>query len=162
MQTNPAYHINLPQIHHYFAIECYQQAVELCKKTQRSRAEDELMEQTAHATCYHQHQLPEEKEKLVRHQWLLTVVYASLNNAARAEHYAEQCRTLCQNFADAVPMVSYAYAMNAQAHALLAAHEPEQAHGYLQLSTDIADEITNPNHKLHFLADCGSWHTAEG
>lgn len=150
MHTSPNA-FTLPEAHVYFAGECLETAATLLQTPSRSHKQNEDLEVVAQAAYYHTLQT-HEKNRFVRSLWMLAKVYAALKNAAKSVYYATKCREVSGDF-EGGNALEFAYACEALGRAYDASENPDEAHGYLQLALDLADELGNSEAGKQFLSD---------
>ena len=136
MTTKDNQNIGLIDYHRLFAMKLTEEVLKLLNKANRTDDDNDLLETSANAIMYHCQKTGEPEEQQ-RGAWLLSKVYAVLQNAKKALFYAKKClritkehRILKFNLAIAYELMSNALNMN---------NQPEQAWAYHQLALDIAD-----------------------
>jgi tetratricopeptide (TPR) repeat protein len=156
---NGAKTYTLEEAHQYFAKMLNGQVWELLQKTDRSKAEDELMVDAAHASGYHwliagtglHHQ---------RAEWLIAHVYIELSLTDSALRHAAQCLELTHEFTDLMQDFDRAYAYEGVARANTLAGNRDEALKYIQLAEESGQAIRNDEDRSIFLGDFngGNWH----
>jgi hypothetical protein len=148
-----------PEAHRHFAAKLNGEVWGLLEKADRSRAEDEVMIHSAHASCYHwlkvgtglHHQ---------RAEWLLARVYSEVGLADTALRHAFRCQELSQEHPDLMEDFDQAYAHEAAARANAAAGNQADALEYLQLAEAAGHLIADDQGKQFFFGDLngGDWY----
>ena len=147
------------EAHRHFAAKLNGEVWGLLEKADRSRAEDELMIHSAHASCRHWLEVGTGLHHQ-RAEWLIARVYSELGLTDAALRHARRCQALTQEHADLMEDFDQAYAHEAVARAsALAGHEAE-ARKYLQLAEEAGQAIEDEQSKQFFLGDLtgGDWH----
>lgn len=142
--------VTLQEANRHFAVELNNQVWDLLQKTKRTTSEDDLMVHAAHSSMYHWMEVGKPVNKL-RGIWLLSRVYAALQNAPRALEYAKKCVDLIKQH----PYLTFdiAYAYEAMGRALRVSNDPDKAYGYEQLAIDVGEEIKDDKDKALFFED---------
>jgi len=147
------------EAHQHFATSANGQVWGLLEKTDRSKAEDELMVYAAHASCYHWLQAGTG----VHHQraeWMIARVYAELGRGEAALWHANRCQELTEQHADLMEDFDRAYAYEAMARANAVAGNRAEAREYLELAEQAGQAIADEESKKLFVGDLssGDWH----
>ena len=99
--------------------QLFNQTWRLLDQEGRTRADDDRMIHTAHASRYHWGQVPEVTPgNLARGEWLISHVYAVLGRAEPALHHAARVLDLCQEHDIGDFDLAFAYEALARAHAV--------------------------------------------
>lgn len=149
----------LADSHRAFAKSLNQQVWELLEKPARSAAEDDLLLNCAHASCYHWRQVGTG----LHHQravWLIARVYTVLGLTDAALRFAARCLELTHQHAALMEDFDRAYAYEALARANALAQNTPVARQYLALAEEAGQEIENDEDKSIFLGDLngGNWY----
>ncbi len=110
---------------------------------QRTRADDDLMIHTAHASRYHWGQVPTvTPAHLARGEWLISRVYAVLERPEPALYHARRVLDLCQDNGIGDFDLAFAHEALARAHAVAgdAARARDHTDQALAVAEDIADD----------------------
>ncbi len=147
------------EAHRHFAAKLNGEVWGLLEKTDRTRAEEEIMIHSAHASCRHwlaagtgvHHQ---------RAEWMLARVYSELGLAEAALRHANRCLELTQEHAGLMEDFDRAYAHEAMARANAVAGNRGQALEHLQLAEAAGQAIADDQSKQFFASDLnsGDWH----
>ena len=147
------------EAHRHFAAKLNGQVWSLLEKANRSRAEEEIMIHSAHASCCHwleagtglHHQ---------RAEWMIARVYSELGLAEAALRHANRCRELTQEHADLMEDFDRAYALEAMARANAVAGNRAEALEFLQLAKAAGQAIADAQSEQFFNGDLngGDWH----
>jgi hypothetical protein len=101
-----------------------------------SREDDNLMIDCAHGSAYHWATAPEcGPENLARSAWLLSRVYALVDQPEQAVRYAQRCLGLCE--ANELADWDLAFAYEALARASKSAGDPEAAAQFVALARGV-------------------------
>jgi hypothetical protein len=99
--------------------QLFNQTWRLLDQQGRTRADDDLMIHTAHASRYHWGQVLEATPmNLARGEWLISRVYAVLGRAEPALHHARRVLDLCQEHGIGDFDLAFAYEALARGHAV--------------------------------------------
>jgi len=99
--------------------QLFNQTWRLLDQQGRTRADDDRMIHTAHASRYHWGQVPEATPmNLARGEWLISRVYAVLGRAEPALHHARRVLDLCQEHGIGDFDLAFAYEALARGHAV--------------------------------------------
>ena len=147
------------EAHHHFATKLNGEVWGLLEKADRSRAEEEIMIHSAHASCRHWLQVGTG----VNHQraeWMIARVYSELGLAEAALRHAKRCQELTQEHADLMKDFDRAYAHEAMARANAVAGNRAEALEHLQLAEAAGQAIADDQSKQFFVGDLagGDWH----
>jgi DNA-binding transcriptional MerR regulator len=124
----------------------------LLEQEQRTRADDDRMIHTAHASRYHWGQVPDATPAhLTRGEWLICRVYTALGRAEPALHHARRALDLCQEHSIGDFDLAFAYEALARAHAV--AGESGPARDYTDQALAAAEDIADNDDRDLVLAD---------
>ncbi len=143
--------LNQPLVHEYFAQDCHATAALLLRQTHRNPQQNEQLEHCAHAAFYHDTQTGNLFNQ-VHGLWLLTKTYAAFHHTKKSAHYAQLGREVCGEEILEQP-AAFAYAYEALGTAFANNDQPDDAHAYLQLAIDVANEIADPLVKQRFFEE---------
>jgi hypothetical protein len=121
---------------------------ELLEKPQRTPEEDDTMLNAAHASRYHWQQVGT-PINLVRGEWQISRVYATLQRAEPALYHAQRCLTIC--LAHAIGDFDLAFAYEALARASAISGDWERLRHFRQLAEQAGEAITDDDDKEIFL-----------
>jgi len=121
----------------------------------RTRADDDRMIHTAHASRYHWGQVPgATPAQLARGEWLISRVYATLGRAEPAQHHARRVLDLCQEHGIGDFDLAFAYEALARAHAV--AGHSGRAKDYTDQALAAAEDIADSDDRDLVRADLES------
>lgn len=124
------------------AAQLFNQTWRLLDQEQRTRADDDRMIHTAHASRYHWGQVPTVTPKnLARGEWQISRVYAVLGRAEPALYHARRVLDLVQDNDIGDFDLAFAYEALARAHAV--AGDAAQARDYTDRALAAAEGITD-------------------
>jgi hypothetical protein len=144
--------------HRKFGMETNHLVWDLLAKQGRTTQEDEKMIHAAHTSHFHWGEVGT-PINLTRGNWLISHVYAVLNQPQPALYYATRCLEVCQehNIGD----FDIAYAYEAMARAFAASGQKANCEKYLALAREAGENIQNiePEDKDIFFGDfeAGPW-----
>ncbi len=138
------------QAHKWFAVDLNQLAWKLMEKADRTKSEDELLEHAAHTSMYHWLQVGE-AINAQRAAWLLSRVYAVLNEPGQCFYYAEKCMDLTQ--ANSFGDFDLAYAFEAMYRACLLNEEEEEAEEFKNNAEEAGKNIVRAEDREIFFKD---------
>ena len=134
------------------AAQLFNETWRLLEQEQRTRADDDRMIHTAHASRYHWGQVPAATPaNLARGEWLISRVYAVLERAEPAQYHARRVLDLCQDNGIADFDLAFAYEALARAHAV--AGDAAQARDYTDQALAAAEDIADDEDRDLVLAD---------
>lgn len=134
------------------AAQLFNQTWRLLEHPERTRADDDGMIHTAHASRYHWGQVPEvTPAHLERGEWLISRVYAVLGRAEPALHHARRVLDLCQEHRIGDFDLAFAYEALARAHAV--AGDPGRARECTDQALAAAADIADGDDRTLVLAD---------
>ena len=147
------------EAHRHFAAKLNGRVWALLEKAGRSRAEEEIMLHSAHASCCHWLEV----DTGLHHQraeWLIARVYSELGLSEAALRHANRCRELTQEHADLMEDFDRAYALEAMARANAVAGNRGATLEFLQRAEAAGQAIADDQGKQFFLGDLngGDWH----
>lgn len=143
----------------HFAASANGRVWTLLEKSDRTRAEDELMVYAAYASCYHWLQVGTGLHHQ-RAEWMIARVYAELGVGDAALWHARRCQELTGQYADEMEDFDRAYALEAMARANAVAGNRTEALNQLELAEKAGQAISDSESKKFFLGDLnnGDWH----
>lgn len=134
------------------AAQLFNDAWRLMEQEDRSRAEDDLLLHTAHASRYHWGRAPEATvANLARGEWQISRVYTVLGRAEPALHHAERVLELCRE--NGIGSWDLAFAYEAVARAYAVAGDADQARAYTDQALAAAEDIAEEEERELVLAD---------
>jgi DNA-binding transcriptional MerR regulator len=134
------------------AAQLFNQTWLLLEQEGRTRADDDRMIHTAHASRYHWGQVPgATPARLARGEWLISRVYATLGRAEPAQHHARRVLDLCQEHGIGDFDLAFAYEALARAHAV--AGHTGRAKDYTDQALAAAEDIADSDDRDLVLAD---------
>ena len=149
--------LTINEAHQRFTVDLNNLVWNLLEKDQRTRDENERMVHAAHASHYHWSVIGH-PINLARGYWLISHVYAVLNQAGPALYFATRCWdvTSTEGFIDFD--LAYAYEALARAHA--SNGDKENSQHYLQLAQEAGEKIKNHGDRDLFFTDLktGPWY----
>ena len=125
------------------AAQLFNETWRMLEQEQRTRADDDRMIHTAHASRYHWDQVPAvAPAHLARGEWLISRVYAVLGRAEPALYHAGRVLDLCQGNGIGDFDLAFAYEALARAHAVAgdAVRARDCTDQALAAAEDIADD----------------------
>ena len=145
--------------HRHFAVKLNGEVWGLLEKADRSRAEEEIMVHSAHASCRHWLEVGT-GDNHQRAEWMIARVYSELGLAEAALRHAKRCQELTQEHAGLMKDFDRAYAHEAMARANAVADNQAEALKHLKLAEAAGQAITDDQSKQFFLGDLagGDWH----
>ena len=124
----------------------------LMEKEGRTRADDDRMIHTAHASRYHWGQVPDvTPAHLARGEWQISRVYTVLERPEPALHHAQRVLDLCQE--NGIGDWDLAFAYEALARARAVAGNAELAREYTDQALAAAEDIADDEDRDLVLAD---------
>ena len=147
------------EAHRHFAAKLNGVVWSLIEKADRSKAEEENMLHSAHASCCHWLEVGTGLHHQ-RAEWMIARVYSELGLAESALRHASRCRELTQEHGDLMEDFDRAYALKAMARANAVAGKPAEALEFLQLAEAAGQAIADDQSKQFFVGDLnsGDWH----
>ncbi|MBN9391012.1 MAG: hypothetical protein J0I20_23490 [Chloroflexi bacterium] len=138
------------EAHKYFGVSLNNLVWQLLEKTDRTPEEDEKMIKAAYASCYHWGEVGTAVNQ-ARGEWMISHVFAVLNQVAPALHHAQRTLTITQDndFKD----FELAYAYEAMARALAAGGDKTEAQHYFNLAERQGTTIKNDEDRRIFEND---------
>ena len=131
---------------------------DLLSKPERSQAEDAQMLNAAHTSCFHWEKVGTPVH-LTRGNWMISHVYAILNQPALSLQFAKSCLEICQQ--NMIGDFDLAYAYEAMARAFASLGQKDECQHYLQLAEEAGQQIQNiePKDREIFFNDfiVGPW-----
>jgi hypothetical protein len=138
------------EAHKYFGVSLNHLVWQLLEKTDRTPEDDEKMIKAAYASCYHWGEVGTAVNQ-GRGEWMISHVFAVLNQPAPALHHARRCLTITQEngFGD----FDLAYAYEGMARALAAGNDKTEAQHYFNLAERQGQLIKNDEDRSIFEKD---------
>jgi tetratricopeptide (TPR) repeat protein len=134
------------------AAQLFNETWRLLELEQRTRADDDRMIHTAHASRYHWGQVPTATPAhLARGEWQISRVYAVLERAEPALYHARRVLDLCQDNGIGDFDLAFAYEALARAHAI--AGDAALARDYTDQALAAAEDIADDEDRDIVLAD---------
>ncbi len=134
------------------AAQLFNETWRLLELEQRTRADDDRMIHTAHASRYHWGQVPTvTPAHLARGEWQISRVYAVLERAEPALYHARRVLDLCQDNGIGDFDLAFAYEALARAHAV--AGDVGLARDYTDQALAVAEDIADDEERDLVLAD---------
>jgi len=148
---------SLNEAERYFAVTLNNKVWDLLAKADRTREDDQMMTQAAHASFYHWSVIGKPVH-VARGFWLISHVYAVLKQADPATHFANRCLEVAQ--AEALVDFDLAYAYEGMARAYAAAGNTAKCEEYLKMTQDAGEKIKNKEDRDLFFGDfkAGPWY----
>lgn len=138
--------------HKYYAASCFNKAWDLIDQEVRSPEEDEQMIQLTHASHYHWTQRPDYSSTGASiGYWQTSRIYAILDQAENAMHYAKLCLDVSQE--EGVPPFFLGYAYEALARAAAVAGNEQDMATYLEKARAAADRVQEVDNRKMLLDD---------
>ncbi len=132
--------------------QLFNQTWRLLEQEQRSRADDDRMIHTAHASRYHWGQVPTATPAhLARGEWQISRVYAVLGRAEPALHHARRVLDICLE--NGIGDWDLAFAYEALARASAVVPDLDGARGYTDKALAAAEGIAEEEDRDLVLAD---------
>jgi hypothetical protein len=143
----------------FFAINYFNKIWGLLEKPDRTRDEDELMLDYAHASLAHW-RAAGTPLNLQRGIWMLSRVHSVLGQSGPALAYANHCQDLTEQHDDLMQDFDKAFAFEALARAHALAGKREEAEKYLCQAEEAGNLIQDDEDRKIFQADLndGNWY----
>lgn len=125
----------------------------LMERPDRTPADDDRMLHMAHASRYHWGQVGD-ATNLVRGEWQCSRVYTVLRRAEPALHHARRALELCEEAG--IEGFDLAFCYEAMARACALGGDAAERDRWLALGTQVAQNVSNPEHRDLVLADLAS------
>jgi hypothetical protein len=136
--------------HRHFSVSCFNGVWSYLEKPDRTRGEDDLMREMAHASLYHWFKRDDcEDWKKSIGFWQLSRVYAVLNNGAEARYYAERCLEVSSG----LPPYYIGYGHEALARASKILGERVECQNQLMLAQDACGKVSEEQDRKLLAAD---------
>jgi hypothetical protein len=132
------------------AVDLFNHVWTLLDKADRTPEEDDEMVHAAHASRLHWAEVGA-RVNLVRGEWQISRVYATLGRPEPALYHAKRCLELCEGAELEDFDLPYAYEALARAHAI--AGNWKERDRYEKLARDAGERIADADDREHFLAD---------
>jgi tetratricopeptide (TPR) repeat protein len=134
------------------AAQLFNETWRLMEQEERSRADDDRMIHTAHASRYHWGQVPTATPAhLARGEWQISRVYTVLGRAEPALHHARRVLDICQENGIGDWDLAFAYEALARAHAV--AGDADLAREHTDQALAAAEDIAKDDDRDLLLAD---------
>jgi DNA-binding transcriptional MerR regulator len=134
------------------AAQLFNETWRLMEQEGRTRADDDRMIHTAHASRYHWGQVPTvTPAHLARGEWQISRVYSVLGRAEPALHHARRVLDICQENGIGDWDLAFGYEALARAHAI--AGDAVQAREYTDQALAAAEDIVEEEDRDLVLAD---------
>ena len=138
--------------HHFFAVECFNQAWDLLDKTTRTPDEDEEMLRLGFASYWHWTRRSDcQPGNLSISTWQLSRIYAVLGQVENARRYAERCLQISQG--EGLLPFHLGYAYEALARVASLAGEKKKMEEYLKEARAVAGRMTDEEARKQLMAD---------
>ncbi|KYK30934.1 MAG: hypothetical protein AYK23_04305 [Candidatus Proteinoplasmatales archaeon SG8-5] len=143
--------------HKRFAVGLFNKTWELMDKKDRTRAEDDTMIHSAHASRFHWGEVVAAgvpntgPENLERGDWQISRVYTVLGKAEPAIYHAERCLAICEENNIGDWDIAFAYEALARAHAV--AGNTAEADKYIRLGKEAGERIKEKGDMDYFLSE---------
>jgi len=147
------------EAHLHFAKQYNGKIWDLLEKPERTREDDELLVDYAHASLAHWRVAGTEVH-LQRGAWMLAHVYTVLSNTELALQYAERCQELTEQYKDHLSDFDFAYAHECMARAQALAGNETEAQKYIALADKAGAAIKDEEDREIFMGDfnSGEWY----
>lgn len=130
-------------LHRRLGAELFNRVWDLLALERRSPGQEAELIHTAHASAYHWAQVGE-GPRLARAEWQCSWVYAELERPEPALYHAHRCEEVCREYAAELEDFDLPAMHEAFARAHLVAGNRAEALHRLQLATDLAAQIADP------------------
>jgi hypothetical protein len=138
--------------HRQLGIDLYNRTWKLLEKRNRTRADDDEMLNTTHASAYHWSRAAGTgPENAARSQWQISRVNAVLGRGDAAVYHAERCLEHCTQ--DGIGDWDLAAAYEAVARAQKLAGNDAEFHRNLELGREALAQIANEEDREHIAED---------
>jgi hypothetical protein len=135
---------DVQQAHEHFAKSCFNRVWDLLDRARRTSAEDDEMVSASHASLWHWTQVAgHTPTNLSIARWQLSRVYATVGQAANAEHYGR----LCVDVSAGLDPFYAAYAWEAYARAAALAGDASAMEERLAAARRLSELIDDPGHR---------------
>ena len=142
--------LSIAEAQRHFAIEANIATWQLIEKTSRDSDDTYRMLCAAYTSCYHWLAIGKSVHAQ-RSYWLLSHIYALLQQNNEAQYYADKCLALSK--IEKIETFDYAYCYEALSRVAKLQNNEDEAHAYRQLALDFADEIADNEDKNIFMTD---------
>jgi len=132
------------------AVDLFNHVWTLLEKPGRTIVEEDEMIHAAHASRFHWSRIGT-RVNLVRGEWQVSRVYATLGRAEPALHHARRCLELCEGAELEDFDLPYAYEALARAHA--GAGSEGEKDRYRELAQEAGRQIADADDREHFFDD---------
>lgn len=138
------------KLHRQFGVDLFNFTWDLLTKAERTRDEDDLMLNAAHASRYHW-SVVGEPVNFARGEWQISRVYCVLKRAEPALYHAQRCLEICQE--NEIGDFDLAYAYEGIARALFVAGDREGSRRYRSLAEQAGEAIAEADDQEIFRKD---------
>lgn len=147
------------EAHLHFAKQFNGKTWEMLDKKKRTREEDEILVNYAHASMAHW-RAAGTGVHLQRGAWMLAQVYTVLENVPMALYYAKRCLELIDEHKDELSDFDFAFANEAMARAQALSGNKVEAQKYIKLSQQLGETIADEEDRQIFFKDfnSGKWY----
>jgi len=137
-------------LHRKFAVDCFNGTWDLIERTERNLEDESRMIHMAHASRFHWGEIGTPLN-LARGDWLISRVYAILDQGDNSLIYAKSCFNICleNNFGDFD--LAFAYEAITRAFAVLC--DTNMKKKYLKLAKETGESIAKEDDKQYFLSE---------
>lgn len=132
------------------AVDNFNAVWELLEKESRTKEEDLLMIHTAHASRFHWGKIGNEVN-LVRGEWQISRVYATLRMPSSALYHAKRSLEFCEK--NGIGDFDLAFAYEAMARAYMTLKDIDNMNEYLDKAIEASSHITEATDKEYFLSE---------
>ena len=139
--------------HRQLAVDLFNRTWELLDQGERTRAEDDEMIHTAHASRYHWG-LAGTAINLARGEWQVSRVYAVLKRGEPAFYHALRSLEICRE--NEFGGFDLAFAYEAQARAASVSGDRQAALKYFELAKQAGELIVEQDDKDYFFSELGT------
>lgn len=149
--------INPADSHHYFSENCFNQTWDLIDIPDKTDDQNEEMLLLAMTSCYHWSQRKDSTpEKMSIAYWLISRVYALLNQARNARHFAQRSLVLAEQGNLSAFYLGYAYESLARSELL--SKNMDQSREYLEKAKIYAAQVPDENDRKLLVDDLATIH----
>jgi len=136
--------------HRKFAVSLFNLTWSLLDKKDRTVEENDKMVHAAHASRYHWGEIGAPLE-FERGEWQISRVYSVLGRSEPALFHAKRCLDICKKNNIGDFDIAFAYEAMARAHSV--AGDKAECEKYLQLATQVGENIKKKEDKDYFLSE---------
>lgn len=142
------------ELHKQLGIELNQEVWKLLDKKNFTPEEEFALINAAHASLYHWSKAGT-AINIIRGEWLVSRVYAVLNNGPEALYHANNCLEICKKHK--VEDFDLAYAYEGLARSFQILNQSEDFEKHKQLAVVTGESIKNLDDKKLFISDMGDY-----